>query len=347
MQLDYHYYLIYHVARLAGFGPADAETIAYASQYVDDATEGDPVQPFEDQRFDPVRTAHYGPLGLNWFVQKKIYLPFHFLPPYVRLENPGQFSYVTQCATGAPGESGTRLMQAALLEHDAQFRLIRIGVALHTIADTFAHFGFSGRWHDENDVKDIHIGRSKKRWSLQDMFLSYGDIFIPRIGHLEAFALPDLPYMRWRYRDHDGVEHLRDNLACSLRGAELIYCFLKMAYNCAGVTMSAQIPFEPSNNLGKDRPDVFRRIGELLRLAGNEETRCAAWRASTGAEEYDHLKWRDQALEGNVAWDRQPRLAIKSHLLRLKGKPGFERSNWAYFHRAAWRQRALVTGWLN
>lgn len=60
MELDYHYYAVYQLAKLAGFNLVNAKKIAYASQYVDDSTESDPVEPFSDQHFDTARTAHYG-----------------------------------------------------------------------------------------------------------------------------------------------------------------------------------------------------------------------------------------------------------------------------------------------
>ena len=59
METDFHYYTAFQLAKLAGFGSDDSNTIAYASQYVDDSTESEPVEPFPDQHFDTVRTAHY------------------------------------------------------------------------------------------------------------------------------------------------------------------------------------------------------------------------------------------------------------------------------------------------
>ena len=51
MQKDFHYYCIAILARAAGFGKSDALNIAYASQYVDDSTESEPIKvgelPFE------------------------------------------------------------------------------------------------------------------------------------------------------------------------------------------------------------------------------------------------------------------------------------------------------------
>jgi hypothetical protein len=68
MEQDFHYYTIYHLSVLAGFSKSDAQTIAYASQYVDDATESEPIRPFEDQYFDTARTAHYNLEGFTWNV---------------------------------------------------------------------------------------------------------------------------------------------------------------------------------------------------------------------------------------------------------------------------------------
>lgn len=38
MQIDFHHAVTYVAARLAGFAEAEAETIAYAAQYIDAAT---------------------------------------------------------------------------------------------------------------------------------------------------------------------------------------------------------------------------------------------------------------------------------------------------------------------
>ncbi len=85
MQKDFHYYCIGVLARAAGFSSEDALTIAYASQYVDDATEGTQMD-FDvesDLKFDPVRTAHRGlsAQALKWSEQKEILISFHFIPP--------------------------------------------------------------------------------------------------------------------------------------------------------------------------------------------------------------------------------------------------------------------------
>ena len=57
MQTDFHFYCVAVLARAAGFSPDDALVLAYASQYVDDATEG------EGQRLGSPPQAHADPLA--------------------------------------------------------------------------------------------------------------------------------------------------------------------------------------------------------------------------------------------------------------------------------------------
>ena len=87
MQKDFHYYCIGILARGAGFNSKDAITIAYASQYVDDATESKPITLTNKDsgfklRFDPTRTAYFGLKASDWSIHKRVYVPFHFIPPY-------------------------------------------------------------------------------------------------------------------------------------------------------------------------------------------------------------------------------------------------------------------------
>jgi hypothetical protein len=171
VQKDFHYYCVAVLARAAGFNKKDALTIAYASQYVDDATESELIRleiPGADLKFDPVRTAYAGldmTGALAWSAQKRVYLPFHFIPslPFSPKES-DTFSFVTQPAVDEH-RGGTRSFAELLLEEaesesrrNRKRRLCRIGVALHTYADTWAHQRFSGRHNrEENDVENICV----------------------------------------------------------------------------------------------------------------------------------------------------------------------------------------------
>jgi hypothetical protein len=336
MEKDFHYYAVHKLAELAGFARGDAETIAYASQYVDNATESEPIEPYPDQQFDTVRTAHYLLEAFDWDVQKKIYMPFHFLPAHIRWKSPKDFSYVTQAAIGDDSELATMLVKEALGEQDAAFRLIRLGIALHTVADTFSHFGFSGRNHKENSVGDIwRAVKGRLKFDFTDSF--FPDMIFPRIGHLRALRYPDYPYLEWQYTDSNNNKKKRINLDYSLEGAKLLYRFLKTAKTGSGMAL----------DLERDQPNEFVEIKHLFENNGTEEERCEKWRDYTKATEYDKIAWRNEALSGRLDWDDKSPAELKVQLREVKGKTGFENSKWVYFHRAAHKQRSLVVGWLN
>ena len=58
MEKGFHYYCPGILARVSGFGPEEALTIAYASRYVGECTESEPIK-VGDMIFDPVPTSHY------------------------------------------------------------------------------------------------------------------------------------------------------------------------------------------------------------------------------------------------------------------------------------------------
>ena len=173
MQQDVHYCLIKILAQKSGFSPDDAQIIAYACQYVDDAVEYKPIEikniptsfEFKDRLagdvFDPICTAHKGIqyiLGLKEDIQRKVYIPFHFLPD----EKYGGDGYYDYCCV-PDGGMARLLVERALKNYkhcqgdDKEAKigaLIQLGIALHTYADTWSHQGFSGRHSArDNDIK--------------------------------------------------------------------------------------------------------------------------------------------------------------------------------------------------
>ncbi len=82
MQKDFHFYAIYVICRGAGIKPKLARTIAYSSQYVDDAKFGEAI-PFKNGgRFLQEMTAHelVSRDTLEQGTQYRIFSAFHFLP---------------------------------------------------------------------------------------------------------------------------------------------------------------------------------------------------------------------------------------------------------------------------
>jgi hypothetical protein len=331
MLQDFHYEGIAVLARAAGFTEWDARVMAYASQYTDDAAESEPIAVGE-LIFDPVRTAHVGLQAFEWATQKKVFIPFHFLPPKPIREPTDTF--VT--APGSP--FALDLVERACAETQPLLKLCRIGVALHTLADTWAHQGFSGRTHDENDVEAIHleVEGTMKHLGLQNVYLDW----LPEIGHAEAGTHPDTPYLTWRHTkphfDNRVVD--RNNTQDFLEAAKTIYGILEGVPKSPGSppVAWADIELDVTACLAFREEDVAKR--------------CAKWRQTfrslfvDGLPEYDDLEWRDHALQPSTRdqtdWNRMPPTEYRK--LHFPMTVDFYDSAWVQFHRAALKQRHYV-----
>lgn len=316
MQKDFHYCAVMVLAHLAGFPPAQAKVIAYSSQFVDDSTDSGQVE-VGQYRYDTVRTAHLGLHIFSWNVHKKIYFPFHFVPA---LTWDGEYS---PYATRADCALARLAVQRALAEKGG-LRLYQLGVALHAYADSWAHEGFSGRRHKENDVSSLRRfvnGRWQPCRRTWDVVL---DLFRARVGHLQAYSYPDLPHERWRYVDYKGRTRERENALHFTQAAHAVFRWLSTA---RGLRSAEGIWV-----------NVEKTIKELLAGkptdAHTDQARCALWQeafpeafAGEGkAAHYDPQEWRSAAME----------------VARTGDLEAFLHTDWVRFQRAALRQRFLI-----
>jgi len=302
MDIHFHYYAIRALAHCAGFDGKEAEIIAYASQYVDDATEhggfkikGIPPEA-DDQHiaglFEPVCTAHAGlqyVVGLRTDVQRKVYIPFHFLPPELSRSSRRKFDY--RVKAGSPHahallDEAIAAVKGATSGTPRIRALIKTGIALHTFADTWAHEGFSGRWSAaDNDIQDRSVFRSGQ-WDdlgfFERMFMDAS----PDIGHIEAGVLPDCSELTWRCR-HEGTSKAvaRNNTDHFTKAAAAILTALSGK---------------------KPNPVCLDKVRKCLGDRGKASSR-KLWKQQFprvfDAVDYDRLRWRREALAGSKASD--------------------------------------------
>jgi len=243
MQRDFHYNVIRILAEKAGFIPSEAQIIAYASQYIDDATEHKPIRlplnvSFDFQRIkgnilDPICTAYSGMRYLEGFKkssQMKVFLAYHFLPPEP-YNGQSNYSYITK--------HNSTLAKILLEETRNEFTssertysLIKLGISLHTYAYTWAHENFSGTHSDyDNNIAFIRFYDQSKWFSLTKAGKLKSKI-VPAIGHAEAGNFPDLPYLIWRYHKIKNQNlYIRNNLDIYIDAAYNIFNFLKTLTN--------------------------------------------------------------------------------------------------------------------
>jgi len=196
MRIDFHYHATKVLCMLSGFSESDAQITAYASQYVDDASDeneiyiaGLPPDLSMYKYFKPVQTAHK--TLLQFITQggfKKehttVYIPFHFAAERNDLIVEPDNNIAAEILKDALislyyGQTTITRLKA----------LIKLGIALHTYADTWAHQGFSGTSSLSNAVNNITVNGAAYNHVTQNLY----------IGHAGLDILPDRSDCNYQY----------------------------------------------------------------------------------------------------------------------------------------------------
>ncbi len=309
MQIDFHFFGIYFLCRAAGVDPEKAKRIAYASQYTDDAKEGDAFRSPDGFEFIPVHSS-YSLLRTPFSekAQREVWLPFHFVPNVEIGET------IAERIVTRPDPIVCRSVLSSLrgdLEND-----YKIGVFLHSWADTWAHQGFSARVGRENNCSNI-ICHNERRdiasEALSFLALIIGDLeldSIKGVGHVEASTCPDEPYLDWEYVNGFGKLVERNNHDIFVNAAEAIYKFINN---------------DVSQLQARGWDDIVDDISEVFNKKGDAETRSGFWVELIssgnhfGPEEqdininYDEMEWRDEIVDKALEQIKPGADVISSH----------------------------------
>src|ERR1017187_6906912 len=127
MNIDFHYGVISVTSRLAGLNPSDAQVVAHACQYVDDATTDGLLTFSGGESFERCASAHEMCDYQNAIdaQNRMIWVPFHFLPAAI-----GQ-TLDEKAVCRPDSEIAVAMVKKALARHDADNALHRLGVSLH------------------------------------------------------------------------------------------------------------------------------------------------------------------------------------------------------------------------
>lgn len=353
MQIDFHHAVTYIVGRLAGLTSNDAQTVAYSCQYVDDATNSGSVEFESGQRYIRISSAHRT-LDLKDNADeadnRRVWVPFHFLPGNdtpTKGSNSERFLARMVCRPGSA--VAYTMMRRCIEEHDKPFALERLGIALHTFVDTWAHQGFVGYVDDFNKVKDIQLTPDSSYAGNPNLAHMFHDPLGLRekvelwatnqlsVGHAAVQCYPDMPFLHWKYLRKNGEQVVRDNPTDFVAAAEGMYnVFLQFAAKNPNLA-KAPLP-EPDRT----------KIEELLRttLFEDGEKRHAAWikeiargTFSFGKENIDYIgkgkgSWKYEALGAENAID------IGDEVYPYDDT--FLTSRWKNFHDALQFHRAYV-----
>lgn len=227
MNIDFHYGIVYIVARVGGMTPSDAATVAHACQYVDDATTSGILRFAGGETFERFATAHrlFDYANTENDQNRLVWTPFHFLPA-------GEGETLQEKAICRPNSLVAReVLRRALQRRGSETALHRLGVTLHTYVDTWAHQGFAGIETPINRVHKLETEECAeegwfaglKRATLHLIQRAEEDVLtvaLP-VGHGAALHFPDQPWAVWKYTDGRGAVVQRRNLPDFVEAADM------------------------------------------------------------------------------------------------------------------------------
>jgi hypothetical protein len=343
MEKSCHYYAVLALGLLSGLKPETARTIAYASQYVDDAKVNKITfsRRYADRLFiqhgrrsvvHNIATAHaYFKIDtFNWQSMTNNTSVFHFFPA-----GRGETFTEQMLCHHDPALLRTLVGEVAAA---TPFDPVRLGMLLHVYADTFSHRGFAGILCLENDVKYLqtragrnflsHLGRRLKRFFLHLMNKLF-KYLIPAYGHGKALKYPDTPFLKWSYI-YDRTDTLKspketgeiDNTTRYREAFRAIARVLgsikdRNAYTGAVRRVSGE-DLRGFYAIMFKNESFRRKIRKWRRFIGRLDRSCA------GA--YDQYEWLKEAVEN---FDK--RMASRRVMWGIRLVPDYQKTPWFLF----------------
>ena len=339
MQIDFHHAATYAIARLAGFSHMEADVVAWAAQYVDDATKSGLIRFDNGSIYLRTSSAHRMLDYRNFesLANHHVWVPFHFLPGNGGLPAgqapPGPFIERMVCRPDSPPAQD--MICTAIRDRDLPCALHRLGIALHVYADTWAHRGFAGISHEVNGASDLSTG-DQPDTGLMDRLASYFVSTANPLGHGTVLSNPDKPWLVWSYTDGLGRHIARDNPRDYLQAADRM-CQVIRRFRLGDAQVT--VPGLPERDLSHmDR--LFRD------LHGEPEERHAAWLEeirsgafSFGPQEVSYLD-KGEGSRKHIALGTTEEVDEDDEIFTYTD--GFLQSDWKYFHDALQAHRLAV-----
>jgi len=289
MRRDYHYYAIYIICIWAGIKPQIAEMLAYASEQVDDAKLQGPLKILDGGQYWPISSAH--PIMHPDFFQPKtalnLYAPFHFFPSLSGLDFDSRMCCLPE------SEGILALKRHVLRSLHFEYGQYYLGIALHIIADSYAHQGFSAIKSECNEVNHLKINTS----GLLDIVLPPAGTLFPPIAHLQATTCPDEPACIWTYFTKSGTLQYANNLERYLEASKTIYHWLSLDVR--------KVRPDLYNSEPQDFSTLAKPLSNMLNLNMLLKDRLLVWERALEHTYFGDIKsvrynadyWKDQAIE--------------------------------------------------
>lgn len=251
MQEDFHYYATYCAAYLAGYTHDESMTIAYSAQFVDccsltllNKLKG-PRSAATTQLQTELLDSGADLISLQNIT--RIWSSFHFLPVDLYAKLPHRPKWYMNKYRLICGPNGDLLVST--VEQAKNKSLQHVGVAMHVLADTWAHRYFAGTpslvinntyyyfyelMQKDGQNKERRIAFRHNPTAKDNVYsgMYSGSMYssdensIMNLGHGRAGHLPDYSFMRYRYLPAWGnyEEIIKDN------PSDYYHAFCQMVY---------------------------------------------------------------------------------------------------------------------
>lgn len=235
MQADFHYYATYCAAILAGYTHGEALELCYSAQFVDCCTKtylksiGASIHAATSQSQAELVDVRTDIIGLQDIT--RIWASFHFLPKDLYAVTPRATRTYKNKYRLICGPNGELLKDTVELAKGKSLQAS--GIAMHVLADTWAHMNFAGTPslvinNTTNDFYEVMFDGTLTKISFRhapgaaddiENFTYNSTVFNPseknilNLGHGHAGHLPDYSFIRYKYLPAWGGyrECLKDN----------------------------------------------------------------------------------------------------------------------------------------
>lgn len=248
MQKDFHYYATYCAAYLAGYSHAESLAIGYSAQFVDCCSRSlltklmGPKEAATTQLQLEMMDAKPDPVGLQNVT--RIWASFHFLPGDLyaekkRISQRYRNKYRLICKP-----NGTLVKDTVELAKGKSLQ--SVGIAMHVLADTWAHQNFAGtpslvinntnshffELLEDGTRRKIAFRHNPSAEDNLEKSIYTNSLYqsqensVMNLGHGRAGHLPDYSFVRYAYLPAwaDYEEAIKDN------PSDYYYAFCQMIY---------------------------------------------------------------------------------------------------------------------
>lgn len=257
MQIDFHYYATYCAAYLSGYSHDESLAIAYSAQLVDCCSEKY-VSKIKAPRVavttqTQLELADAGADILSLQNITRIWASFHFLPGNLYAEVPGRPRRYRNKYRMICDVNGDLLVETVMLAKGKSLQAA--GIAMHVLADTWAHRYFAGTPSLVINNTDYYFyelvpeddGETKRQITFmnnplkaddpaQSLYVSSlyqgNENSIMNLGHGRAGHLPDYSFIRYQYLPSWGnyAEITKDNPSDYYHAFCQMVCALKFLH---------------------------------------------------------------------------------------------------------------------